>query len=108
MQIALFSLPYDSARRGDRMGGGPLQLLKSGLAVRLEEEGHQVTIRSVELPSEFRATEIAGTFELSAALARGVADAVKTGAFPLVRNVSLTCQPMFISISTCWTQSRGG
>ena len=40
MQIALFSLPYDSARRGDRMGAGPLQLLKSGLAVRLEEEGH--------------------------------------------------------------------
>jgi len=35
--------------------------------VRLEEEGHQVTIRSVELPSEVRATEIAGTFELSAA-----------------------------------------
>ena len=91
MQIALFSLPYDSARRGDRMGAGPLQLLKSGLAVRLEEEGHQVTIRSVELPSEFRATEIAGTFELSAALAGGVADAVKTGAFPLV--LSGNCGP---------------
>jgi hypothetical protein len=27
------------------MGAGPLHLLKSGLAVRLEEEGHHVTIR---------------------------------------------------------------
>ena len=32
------------------MGAGPLHLLKSGLAVRLEEEGHHVTIRAVELP----------------------------------------------------------
>jgi hypothetical protein len=57
MQIALFSLPYDSARRGDRMGAGPLQLLKSGLAVRLEEEGHQVTMssstaRGTQMPCE--------------------------------------------------------
>ena len=59
------------------MGAGPLHLLKSGLAVRLEEEGHHVTIRSVELPPEFRATEIAATFELGAALARGVAEAVR-------------------------------
>jgi arginase len=91
MQITLFSVPYDSARRGDRMGAGPLHLLKSGLAVRLEEAGHQVTIRAVELPPAFRATEIAATFELSAALARGVAEAVKTGAFPLV--LSGNCAP---------------
>jgi arginase len=91
MQITLFSVPYDSARRGDRMGAGPLHLLTSGLVLRLEEEGHQVTIRSVELPPEFRATEIAAMFELSAALARGVAEAVKTGAFPLV--LSGNCGP---------------
>jgi hypothetical protein len=42
------------------MGAGPLHLLKSGLAVRLEEEGHHVTIRAVELPPGFRATEIDG------------------------------------------------
>ncbi len=73
------------------MGAGPLHLLKSGLAVRLEEEGHDVTIRSVELPPAFRATEIASTFELAAALARGVAEAVKTRAFPLV--LSGNCGP---------------
>jgi hypothetical protein len=61
--------------------------------VRLEEVGHQVTIRSVELPSEVRATEIAGTFELSAALARGVADAVKAGAFPLVLSGTVDRRP---------------
>jgi arginase len=73
------------------MGAGPLHLLKSGLAVRLEEGGNRVTIRSVELPPEFRATEIASAFELGAALARGVAEAVKTGAFPLV--LSGNCGP---------------
>jgi arginase len=77
MQITLFSVPYDSGRRADRMGAGPLHLLKSGLAVRLEEEGHHVTIRSIDLPPDFRATEIA--FELGAALAGGVAEAVRTG-----------------------------
>jgi arginase len=73
------------------MGAGPLHLLESGLAARLEEEGHRVTVRSVELPPTFRAAEIAATFELSAAVARGVADAVKMGAFPLV--LSGNCGP---------------
>ena len=79
--------------RGEEIGWarGPLHLLNAGLAERLEEEGHQVTIRSVELPPEFRATEIASAFELSAALARGVAGAVKTGTFPLV--LSGNCGP---------------
>jgi hypothetical protein len=143
------------------MGAGPLHLLKPGLAVRLEDDGHQVAIRSVELPPEFRATEIASTFELSAALARGVAEAVKTGHLPTGsirklwtggpgcvgglqsqtkifekeaaafhvsdvtcvhvqslradlpkalsnQDASLVRRPMFIWISTCWTQSRGG
>jgi arginase len=91
MQIALFSVPYDSGRRADRMGAGPLHLLKSGLAVRLEEEGHHVTIRSIDLPPDFRATEIASAFELGAALAGGVAEAVRTGTFPLV--LSGNCGP---------------
>ena len=45
------------------MGVGRLHLLKSGLVVRLEEEGHQVTIRSIDLPPDFRATEIASAFD---------------------------------------------
>ena len=65
------------------MGAGPLHLLKSGLVVRLEEEGHQITIRSIDLPPDFRATELASAFELSAALAGGVAEAAKIGSFPL-------------------------
>jgi len=73
------------------MGAGPLHLLKLGLALRLEEDGHHVTTRSVELPPDFRATEIASTFELGAALARDVAEAVKTGTFPLV--LSGNCGP---------------
>src|SRR4029450_3386719 len=91
MQITLFSVPYASGRRAERMGAGPLYLLKSGLAVRLEEEGHQVTIRSIDLPPDFRVTEIASAFELSAALAGGVAEAAKIGSFPLV--LSGNCGP---------------
>ena len=73
------------------MGAGPLHLLNSGLAGRLEEEGHQVTVRSIDLPPDFRATEIASAFELSAALAGGVAEAAKIGSFPLV--LSGNCGP---------------
>ena len=72
MRIDLLSVPYDSARRGERMGAGPLHLLNSGLAGQLEGEGHRVTIQPVELPGKFRAAEIAGTFELAAAIACGV------------------------------------
>jgi len=49
MQIALFTVPYDSGRRADRMGAGPLHLLESGLAGRLEEEGHQAVFWMVWL-----------------------------------------------------------
>ena len=91
MHITLFSVAYDSGRRGDRMGAGPVQLLKSGLAARLEAEGHRITIRAVELPPGYRATEIASTFELAAAVARGVAEALEIGALPLV--LSGNCGP---------------
>ena len=87
------------------MGAGPSHLLKSGLAGRLEEEGRQVTIRSVELPPEFRATEIASTFELSAALARGVAEAVKTGAFPLVLSGTVD-RPPLAALAACKARRR--
>jgi arginase len=50
-----------------------------------------VTIRPVELPATFRPTEIAGTFALAAAVARDVAEAVRTGAFPVV--LSGNCGP---------------
>jgi arginase len=73
------------------MGAGPLHLLRSGLAVRLEEEGHHVTIRSIDLPLDSRATEIASAFELSAALAGAVAEAAEIGSFPLV--LSGNCGP---------------
>ena len=73
------------------MGAGPLHLLNSGLAVRLEEEGHQVTIRSIELPPDFRATEIASAFELGASLAGGVAEAARLEASHL--SLSGNCGP---------------
>jgi hypothetical protein len=70
---------------------GLLQLLKAGLAARLEAEGHCVTIRPVELSAACRATAVASTFELAAAVARGVAETVEIGALPLV--LSGNCGP---------------
>jgi hypothetical protein len=88
-RLALGAVRLCSSRRAD--GAGPLHLLKSGLVRQLEDEGHRVTIRPVELPATFRATEIAGTFALAAAVARGVAQAIQTGALPVV--LSGNCAP---------------
>ena len=91
MQITLFPIPYDSGapRRSDGRGAFAPAEGRAGCAAR--GGGHHVTIRSIELPPEFRATEITSTFELAAALARGVAEAIETGAFPLV--LSGNCGP---------------
>jgi arginase len=91
MRIALIAVPYDSGRRAERMGAGPLDLLDAGLSTELEAAGHGVSTQTLELPPASRSTEIAAAFELSAAIAHAVAAAIALGAFPLV--LSGNCGP---------------
>jgi len=73
------------------MGAGPLHLLESRLDTQLEEAGHHVTVRTLDLAPGLRATEVAAAFELSRAVAHAVAAAISSGAFPLV--LSGNCGP---------------
>ena len=91
MHTAILAVPYDSGFRATRMGAGPLHLLESGLAGRLENAGHAVTTRTLDLPQGTPLAEIVAAFELAAAVAGAVAEAVAAGSFPLV--LSGNCGP---------------
>jgi arginase len=88
--VHLIVVPYDSARRGERMGAGP-EVLSRALEPRVREAGHPVHRVTIEAPSDAWRAEIRTAFDL----ARGVADAVRAardaGAFPLV--LSGNCGP---------------
>jgi len=84
MNIHLVSVPYDTARRGERMGAGPEHLLRCGAAERLRSRGHRVHVEDVApLDGDFPA-EIRTAFELQRAVAAAVRRAVVDGALPVV------------------------
>lgn len=83
MRIQILAVPYDTARRGWRMGAGPEHLLDRGLPARLEAAGHAVGVTIVE-PRRDAPAEIATAFDLMARLSDAVRNARQRGAFPLV------------------------
>ncbi len=91
MRIALIVVPYDSARRGERMGAGPLRLLDAGLEERLARAGHTVTVQVVEAPPTSWRAEIRTAFDLAASVADRVRAAAADGSHPLV--LSGNCGP---------------
>jgi hypothetical protein len=62
MDIDLLLVPFDSARRGERMGAGPDGLMKAGLADQLENRGHSVNRFVIEPPSGAWLAEIGTAF----------------------------------------------
>ena len=84
MEIELLLVPYDSARRGARMGAGPEALRTAGLTARLEGHGHRVHCAVVEPPADSWRAEVRTAFELAAALATAVRDARRGDRLPLV------------------------
>jgi arginase len=70
--VTLIIVPYDSARRGQRMGAGPDALIESGVHDRLKTEGFGCQLQRVE-PSDPFHSEIATAFDLH----HGVRDAVR-------------------------------
>jgi arginase len=49
----LIAIPYDSGRFDERMGCGPLHLLRSGLAERLRAQQQAVDVVTIQLPAGF-------------------------------------------------------
>lgn len=90
MRVELIVVPYDSGRRGERMGAGPEHLLKAGLPAHLGAAGHQVGVTTVESRSSWQ-SEVGTGFELAGRIAERVRETRSGGGFPLV--LSGNCLP---------------
>ena len=84
MDIDILLIPYDSARRGARMGAGPEALVAAGLPARLERLGHRTRTIVIEPPRGSWQAEIRTAFDLARALALAVGEAHANGRLPLV------------------------
>lgn len=83
MNVNVLQIPYDSGNRSLRMGRGPEHLVENGLPQVLQEEGHEVSVETIEAPTEFRA-EVQTQFALYRSLAIKVEAAKQNSQFPLV------------------------
>jgi len=81
--VRLLATPYDSGRRDERMGAGPLALLDAGASRRLASVGHPVSTYVLEAGSGWTA-ELRTAFELQRSVAQHVADARRHGEVPLL------------------------
>jgi arginase len=84
VQVEIIVVPFDSGLRDTRMGRGPAQLLKLGLAKQLEAHGLEVECHDVEPSSAVFPTEIRMALELQRAVSHAVSEALGHGSFPLV------------------------
>jgi len=84
MELHFLSVPYDTARRGERMGAGPEHLLRSGLADHLRARGHPAHVEPLDPPTNAFAAEISTAFALQGAVADGVRRATARGRLPVV------------------------
>jgi arginase len=73
VNVDLLLVPYDSARRGERLGAGPEHLVAAGLPAALGLAGHAVSVETIEPAAKGWCAEIGTAF----ALARALADRVR-------------------------------
>jgi arginase len=112
MEIELIAIPYDSARRGERMGAGPQALLDANLVSRLEQHGHQVHRTVIDPPVASWRAEIRTAFELWMALAEAVRRARGEGRFPLVLSGNCAaalgvCAALGSDTAVVWADAHG-
>lgn len=91
MKVNIIAVPYDSGRRGERMGAGPLRLLDDGLAAELKKADYTPTVEIMELQGEGWPTEVGSAFQLADQVAERVRDALANDSFPLI--LSGNCLP---------------
>jgi arginase len=84
MDLQLVSVPYDTARRGERMGAGPEHLLQSGAVERLRAAGHRVRVERIDPPVDTFLAEIGTAFALQRGVAEAVRRAERDGYLPVV------------------------
>ena len=83
--IDVVVVPYDSGRRGWRMGAGPLRLIERGLLDRLRDLGLDVRPIEIELAGgDTGAPKDGAAYALAADIARAVGQARDEQRFPLV------------------------
>jgi arginase len=104
--VHLIAVPYDSGRRGERMGAGP-EMLMPLLDRRLRDAGHPVECLTIEAPAGGWRTEIGTAFDLSRGVARAVRGAREAGAFSLVLSgncgpAALGCVATEPGTAVCW------
>lgn len=80
--LDVVTVPYDSGRRGYRMGAGPQALLKSGLVQKLRSAGHEVELVPVEAAAS-STDAVTVAFDLAARIARVVRASHSAGRFPI-------------------------
>ncbi|HKP75365.1 MAG TPA: arginase family protein, partial [Longimicrobiaceae bacterium] len=83
MPLDLICVPWDTARRGERMGAGPPHFTKNGAMERLRAVVGEVRETVVGVQPDFPA-EIATAFDVARATAFAVRAARGHGGFPLV------------------------
>lgn len=83
MDVQIYVLPYDSGRRGERMGAGPLHIIDNGLEDFLGKRGHDVRKTIIEAQGSFP-MEIQTSFDLYCQLAGRIQQDCASGAVPLV------------------------
>lgn len=88
LAIDLVTVPYDSGRRGYRMGAGPQALLRAGLVQKLRAAGHDVELVPVETTGT-AGDELSVALDLAGRVARVTRATRSAGRFPLV--VSGSC-----------------
>lgn len=77
-------MPWDSGRRGERMGRGPEHLLELGIVDALERSQADVSVHFIEPSADRFAAEIGISFEIQRLVAERVADALRKDRFPIV------------------------
>jgi arginase len=113
MNVSLILVPYDSGRRGERMGAGPAALVDSGIADALRDAGHHVSVHSVEAPNDVWPSEIRMAFELAAAVSDGVRHAQRQNALPVVLagNCGIAalgaCAAIEGNVAVVWADAHG-
>lgn len=81
--VELILVPFDSGHRGIRLGTGPKRLMEAGLRRRLESQGLDVVVHTVESSLSFP-TENTLAFHLAGQIAERVREAREHERFPLV------------------------
>lgn len=81
MDLQIIAVPYDSGRRGWRMGAGPEHLLHSGLTEALEEDGHVVNVIMLESNED---DDVLSSFDLARQISLQVTEARRQDAFPII------------------------